>query len=148
MNIINKIVAFILRVVNKILRRNFYVIMDPDDNSITVSRDLYHHIDRNFKDAIDVFMFRVPASGHYAFTINPVQEGWLDEEELHGNAEGKGSPAVSDLSYNSLNRCIGFAAACPTVNLMLTEWDMPLVKVKVPVKVRKFEDNIYYVIWR
>ena len=50
-----------------------YVILDPADNSVTLSKKLFSHI-RKYSDTAEkavVFVFRVSDSGFFAFMLNP-----------------------------------------------------------------------------
>ena len=50
-----------------------YVIVDPTDNSVTLSKKLFSHI-RKHTDAAEkavVFVFRVSENGLFAFMVNP-----------------------------------------------------------------------------
>ena len=50
--------------------RNYYVIADPADNSITLSKRLFLHIKKKAKesDAAKVFVFRIAEQSSFGFT--------------------------------------------------------------------------------
>ncbi|WP_262512821.1 hypothetical protein [Barnesiella propionica] len=77
-----------------------------------------------------VFMFYVPSSGNYAFTINP-----KIDVETH----------LSDIQYNSKYRCIGFESLCPTVNRIFFDYSIPAnSRCKLSVKVCRTCDMEYF----
>lgn len=95
--------------------RSLYVIADPADNSVTLSRALFEHMDVMNQEQAKVFMFRMSgASRHcskvYAFTLNP------DIEQ---------PTCLADIQYNSKHRSIGFEALVPTVNRIFYDYGLP-----------------------
>ncbi len=112
---------WLLRVWRWYRHRSLYVIADPADNSITLSRALFEHMDVMNQEQAKVFMFRLSgASRHcrkvYAFTLNP------DIEQ---------PTCLADIQYNSKHRSIGFESLCPTVNRIFYDYGLPYDK---PVK--------------
>lgn len=109
-----------------------YVIADPADNSVTLSRRLFAHIRDNAEEgeAARVFVFRIPEDGSYGFAVNPRMEQptqWCD------------------IQYNEKYRCIGFETLCPSVGRILYDYGLPAsVKVKLSVSVRQAADMTYY----
>lgn len=97
-----------------------YVLVDPRDNSVTLSRGLYRHIRRTITDRADVFTFMVPDSGCYGFCVNPPID----------------TPTVlSAIQYNPRYKCVGFETLCPTVNRIAYDYGLPLDSVsKLAVK--------------
>lgn len=92
-------------------RRNF-VIVDPNDNSITLSRSLFNHIKRQSGEADvqpKVFVFYIPATKCYGFTLNP--------QFTHPTQ-------LADIQYNSRYKCIGFESLNPTVSKILYDYDV------------------------
>ncbi len=89
--------------------RTLYVLADPRDNSITLSRGLYRHIRRSITDRADVFVFRANGSGCYGFTINPP----FDTPTVFGT-----------IQYNSRHKCVGFESLCPTVNRIAYDYGL------------------------
>lgn len=101
----------------------FYVIVDPDDNSVTLSKALFNHIKSNAKEGekASVFMFRIAHNGTYAFMINP------DFEQ---------PTQMCDIQYNGKYRCIGFETLCPSVGQILYTYGLNATqRVKLSVSV-------------
>lgn len=103
--------------------RSLYVIADPADNSITLSRALFEHMDVMNKEQAKVFVFTVsngsPTDKSYAFTLNPII---------------KQPTQLCDIQYNSKHRSIGFETLCPTVNRILYDYALPTCKTKLSVE--------------
>ncbi len=115
----------------------YYVIADCNDNSITLSRKLYKHIElsSHCEDQAKVFVFHVPAFNSYAFIVNP---------ELNQETQ------LADIQYNEKYKTIGFESLCPTVNRIFLEYGLPYeFKMKLTVTVRKLADGkVFYNIER
>ena len=110
-------------------RRRFFVIADPTDNSITLSKSLFRHMDVMDMDVAKIYVFRVGTK--YAFTINP---------DL-GGVETQ----LADIQYNAKHKTIGFECLVPTVNRIFYDYDLPHDKrVKLTVRVRKAGKLVYY----
>lgn len=94
--------------------RSLYVIADPADNSVTLSRALFEHMDVMNQEQAKVFVFRLfVASRHcrvYAFTLNP---------------DIQHPTCLADIQYNSKHRSIGFESLCPTVNRIFYDYGLP-----------------------
>lgn len=112
----------------------YFVILDPDDNSVTMSEKLFKHICNN-NDAGDnatVFVFAT-SDNHFAFAINP---------------SGIDSPTqLCDIQYNDKHKCIGFETLCPSVGRILYEYGLSAErKCKLSVSVKRTEKNslMYY----
>lgn len=113
--------------------RYLYVIADPTDNSITLSKLLFEHMDVMSHDVAKVFVFRV--SDVYAFTLNPKLEQ---------------TTQLCDIQYNSKHHSIGFETLCPTVNIIFNDYRLPhdrKAKLSVEVFVSKL-GMTYYTILR
>lgn len=113
----------------------YYVIADPADNSVTLSKKLFAHIRSNAKpgDAARVFVFRLTGSSRFAFCVNP--------ELTH-------STQFCDIQYNSRYRCIGFETLCPSVGLIFYEYGLPCDKrIKLSVTIQKTTSGITYYIF-
>lgn len=110
-----------------LFRRRYHVVLDGTDNSVTLSKGLYHHISGNLRQG-KVFVFSSVAG--YGFTLNipdvPTQ--------------------VSDIQYNGKYGTIGFESLCPTVNKILYDYGLPLGKYRLSVSYNKEHD--YYLIHR
>jgi hypothetical protein len=103
--------------------RSLYVIADPADNSITLSRALFDLMDVMSQEQAKVFMFRVgdgsAGAKPYAFSLNP---------------DIKQPTQLCDIQYNSKHRCIGFETLCPTVSRILYDYALPTCKMKLSVE--------------
>lgn len=110
-----------------------YVILDPSDDSVTLSKRLYRHMDKSCGGRLDtVYAFSI--SEEYAFCCNPIENGWLQKDC---------KAPISPVQYNAKHKCIGFHAECPTVNRIMYDYALPLCKVKMSVRPGK-QGNIRY----
>lgn len=111
----------------------YYVVADPSDNSITLSKHLFRHIRDNAKDGGDtsVFIFRIPENGAFGFMCD------------HGLGD---SAQLGRIQYNGRYRCIGFETLCPSVGRIFYEYGLPALRpVKLSVSVmRTGQGKIYY----
>ena len=126
MNILNNIY-------NMLFHRSMYIIADPRDNSITLSRRLVRRMGVMKAEQAKVFVFKTNDKyQRYAFTLNPQ----LTEPTQ-----------LCDIQYNTKHRCIGFETLCPTVNKIFYDYRLPLAKaVKLSVRIRTIRHITYYVI--
>ncbi|HIT83301.1 MAG TPA: hypothetical protein IAA99_03775 [Candidatus Avibacteroides faecavium] len=111
----------------------YYVIADPADNSITLSKRLFQHIRDNAKEGGDtsVFMFRIPVTATFGFMPN------------HGITE----PAqLCQIQYNGKCRCVGFETLCPSVGRIFYEYGLPALRpVKLSVSIKRTpQGKVYY----
>lgn len=99
--------------------RSLYVIADPADNSITLSRALFDHMDVMNLDVAKVFVFHLCnactenakwSGAIYAFTINPPIEQ---------------PTQLADIQYNSKHHTIGFESLNPSVNRIFYDYGIP-----------------------
>lgn len=109
----------------------YYVIADPADNSVTLSKALFGHIKDNAHegDEARVFVFKVEHS--YGFMTNP----------------GIEQPTqMCDIQYNDKYRCIGFETLCPSVGHILYNYGLNATqRVKLSVSVcRTTQGKLYY----
>lgn len=113
--------------------RGCHVTADPKDNSITLSKRLFKHIQKHSKDddASKVFVFYIPQNDCYGFMLNPA----LDKETV-----------LCQIQYNSKYKCIGFETLCPSVGYMFYRYGLPSDKtVKLSVSVcSTVEGKTYY----
>lgn len=111
----------------------FYVIADPADNSITLSKALFGHIMNNAHegDYARVFVFKIPHTGCFGFMTNP---------------EIEQPTQMCDIQYNDKYRCIGFESLCPSVGQIFYEYGLGATgRVKLSVSPqRTCNDKIYY----
>lgn len=109
-----------------------YVLADPSDNSMTLSRKLFGHIRENAdgEGVAKVLVFSVSEDG-YAFIVNPK----IDQKTQ-----------MCDIQYNSKHKCIGFETLCPTVGRIFYDYGLPsdrLIRLSVCVN-RTVNNEIYY----
>lgn len=112
----------------------YYVIVDPADNSVTLSKRLFLHIKNNAQESDNtacVFVFRISGNDTFGFTVNP------DIEQ---------PTQLCDIQYNDKYRCIGFETLCPSVGRILYEYGLPdNSRVKLSVSVCKTpQGKTYY----
>lgn len=124
-----------LRLYNFLFGRSLYVIADATDNSITLSKRLFHKMGVMELDVAKVYVFSIPLSKTYAFILNPP----FDKPTQ-----------LCDIQYNSKHRCVGFETLCPTVNRIFYDYRLPHDRrCKLSVKLRKtVEGVVYYEICR
>lgn len=127
-------IRFFKKIIDWLRSRHMYVIADATDNSITLSRALFHHMGGLSLEKAKVFAFYVPAvephHGHYGFILNPE----FDKETQ-----------LADIQYNTKHRTIGFEMLNPTVNRMFYDYGLqPMTKVKLTVNCKQLHDITYY----
>ena len=108
-----------------------FVELDATDNSITLSRRLVNHVKDKITEENNVYVFKVLEE--YAFAIN-VKE--LKNEDT----------VRAPLQYNDRHKTVGFYAACPSVNRIVYDYNLPdqaIVRVK-----KKRNNNIEYFIMK
>lgn len=133
MNIFQIIRRKVLYAATVLRLRNFFVILDPADNSCTLSKALFDHM-RNHSDPDvepKVFVFRV--SGSFGFMLNPD----IDQPTQ-----------LCQIQYNGKYQCIGFETLCPSVGQMLYDFRLPhYLKCKMSVSVEHTADGkLYYLL--
>lgn len=124
----------ILKRITDIIRSfRYYVIADPYDNSITLSKGLFDHIKKHSgKGNVPcVFVFQIKEKRSFGFMVNP-------------NIEEK--TQLCEIQYNDKYKCIGFETLCPSVGKIFYEYGLPHdKKCKLSVCVRRTgTDKIYY----
>ena len=108
-----------------------FVELDATDNSITLSRRFVNHVKDKITEENNVYVFKVLEE--YAFAIN-VKE--LKNEDT----------VRAPLQYNDRHKTVGFYAACPSVNRIVYDYNLPdqaIVRVK-----KKRNNNIEYFIMK
>lgn len=119
------------KLIQKFRSLRYYVIADPSDNSVTLSKRLFAHMRKNAKSDASVFVFRIPRHNTYGFMLNP---------------EIKEPTQLCQIQYNSKYRCVGFETLCPSVGRIFYEYGLPAlrpVKLSVSIKNTK-QGDIYY----
>lgn len=122
-------------------RRSFFVICDPSDNSVTLSKALFKHMGVMEMDAAKVYVFSLATGaapfrdkGEYGFILNPD----FDQETQ-----------LADIQYNAQHKTIGFECLVPTVNRIFYDYGLPFDKpAKLSVQVCVAQDIQYYKICR
>ena len=90
----------------------YYVVIDPADNSVTLSKRLFCHIKDNSKgEKPSVFVFSLlPENDTFAFMLH----------------HGINKPTqLCDIQYNDKYKCIGFETLCPSVGAILYKYGLP-----------------------
>ncbi len=116
----------------------YYVIADPADNSVTLSKHLFRHIRNNASEDADtgVFVFYVPETRSYGFMAE------------HGIRQ---PTQICRIQYNGKYKCIGFETLCPSVGRIMFDYGIPALSrpVKLSVSVRETaKGKIFYQINR
>lgn len=119
--------------------RRYFVIADPRDNSVTLSRAVFRHIRKHAPEnkTPAIFVFRVVGTGHYAFILDtfitqPTQ--------------------VATLQHNAKYGCIGFESLNPTVNRIFYDYGISYdCPVKLSVSIHSVapvpglsQEQVYY----
>lgn len=111
----------------------YYVIADPADNSITLSKRLFHHIKYNAieHETPAVFVFSIPENGTFGFMLNPRFEQ---------------PTQFCKIQYNDKYHCIGFETLCPSVGQIFYRYGLqPDQRVKLSISIHKDGiGRIYY----
>ena len=124
-----------MMIFSKLIRKwrslRYYVIADPSDNSVTLSKHLFAHMRKGAGGDASVFVFRIPHQGSFGFMLN------------HGIDE---PTQLCQIQYNGKYRCVGFETLCPSVGRIFYEYGLPaLHPVKLSVEVRKTpQGRTYY----
>lgn len=109
----------------------YYVIADPADNSVTLSKALFQHIKNNAQEGVEARVFVFKVAQNYGFMTNP----------------GIEQPTqMCDIQYNDKYQCIGFETLCPSVGQILYDYGLPADgRVKLSVSVcRTPQGKLYY----
>lgn len=110
----------------------YFVIVDPTDNSVTLSKKLFNHIRKSSdgQEKASVFLFRITDTDLFGFMVNP-------------NIE---TPTqYCDIQYNGKYKCIGFETLNPSVGRILYDYGLSALKsYKLSVSVKDIKGKIYY----
>ncbi len=121
------------KIKSSILRRSLFVIIDPNDNSVTLSKRLFLHMKKNASTEKEarVFVFKVKQNGFFAFMVNP-----SIEQETQ----------ISQIQYNTKYKSIGFETLCPSVGKIIYDYGLKEDRThKLRVSIHYTEDRkIYY----
>lgn len=123
------------KLISKWRSLRYYVIADPSDNSVTLSRHLFYHMKKCAEssgvDGASVFVFRIPQGGTFGFMLSP---------------EISEPTQLCQIQHNGKYRCIGFETLCPSVGRIFFEYGLPALRpVKLSVSVRQTpQGKTYY----
>ena len=88
------------KLINKWRSLRYYVIADPSDNSVTLSRHLFYHMKKCAEssgvDGASVFVFRIPQGGTFGFMLSP---------------EISEPTQLCQIQYNGKYRCVPLSGA-------------------------------------
>jgi hypothetical protein len=110
----------------------YSVLLDPADNSVTLSKKLFQHIVRNNNgsDSARVFVFRISDTDTFAFMVNPPIEQ---------------STQLCDIQVNDKYKCVGFETLCPSVGYMFAAMSLPAHRqVRLSVSINTNVDGKFY----
>lgn len=132
-----KLVQALFALVRPWLALRYYVIADPADNSVTLSKSLFSHIKNNAheNDEARVFVFKVADGDSYGFMPNPCIEQ---------------PTQMCDIQYNDKYRCVGFETLCPSVGQIFYDYGLDAIhRAKLSVSIcRTQQGKLYYQIER
>ena len=119
MNIVNKLLNFLCHPIDWWDGIGAYVILDPTDNSVTLSEYLFAHMQRHAQGGHEAvaYVFRTSDTHRYAFIVG-VPEGCTDDP----NAIAAICPPIQ---YNEKTHTVGFSPNFPTVTAIAHEWGLP-----------------------
>ena len=119
------------KLIHKWRSLRYYVIVDPADNSVTLSKHLFAHMRKGAGDNTSVFVFRIPHLNSFGFMLNP----GIDEPTQ-----------LCQIQYNGKYRCIGFVTLGPAVGHIRCEYGLPALRpVKLSVSIRRTpKGKVYY----
>lgn len=110
----------------------YFIVVDPADNSVTLSKALFAHIRKNAlgEDKAQVFVFQASDTKQFSFMVNPQ----IDKPTQ-----------LCEIQYNDKHKCIGFETLNPSVGKMLYEYAMPHDAIcKLSVSLRKSGEKFFY----
>ena len=127
---------------------SLYVIADPADNSVTLSRALFNHMDVMSLDVAKVYVFQlsgaaplcdvVPSAAPLCDVVSgaaPLCDVVSGAAPLCGveyaftlNPDIDQPTCLADIQYNSKHHSIGFESLCPTVNRIFYDYGLPPYK--------------------
>lgn len=92
-----------------------YVVADPRDNCLSLSKHLYEGMRLLDYDDIRVLTFRT-ADGGYGFCINPEQYKDVRTEDS----------VFVPMMFDTKGKTVGFESRCPTLNRVFYDWGLPI----------------------
>lgn len=112
--------------------RKYYVVADPNDNSITLSKALLRHLQSSAQEgeSARVFVFRLTHNDSFAFMANPPIEQ---------------PTQMCDIQYNEQYKCVGFETLCPSVGKIFYDYGISAEKpCKLSVSIHESLGKYYY----
>jgi hypothetical protein len=112
--------------------RKYYVVADPNDNSITLSKALLRHLQSSAQEgeSARVFVFRLTHNDSFAFMANPPIEQ---------------PTQMCDIQHNGQYNCIGFETLCPSVGKIFYDYGIDATKpIKLSVSIHESIGKNYY----
>ena len=155
---IRKIQMWLLKRWRWYRHHSLYVIADPADNSVTLSRALFNHMDVMSLDVAKVYVFQlsgaaplcdvvpsaaplcdvVPSAAPLCDVVSgaaPLCDVVSGAAPLCGveyaftlNPDIDQPTCLADIQYNSKHHSIGFESLCPTVNRIFYDYGLPPYK--------------------
>ncbi len=109
----------------------YYVIVDPADNSVTLSKALFKHIKNNAHEGDEARVFVFKVEQNYGFMTTPGIEQQTQ---------------MCEIQYNEKYRCIGFETLCPSVGHIFYNYGLNATQcVKLSVSIcRTPQGKLYY----
>ena len=112
--------------------RKYYVVADPNDNSITLSKALLRHLQSSAQEgeSARVFVFRLTHNDSFAFMANPPIEQ---------------PTQMCDIQYNEQYKCVGFETLCPSVGKIFYDYGISAEKpCKLSISIHESLGKYYY----
>ena len=112
--------------------RKYYVVADPNDNSITLSKALLRHLQSSAQEgeSARVFVFRLTHNDSFAFMANPPIEQ---------------PTQMCDIQYNEQYKCVGFETLCPSVGKIFYDYGISAEKpCKLTISIHESLGKYYY----
>lgn len=112
-----------------------YVIADPNDNSITLSKRLFKHIQKHHKNNI-VMGVKIKNKNKYAFIVDP---------------DIKEQTQTAQIQHNDKHKTIGFETLTPAVGRIFYDYQLPPHKpqrLSITIKQLPTNNKYYYIIER
>lgn len=113
-------------------KSKYYVVMDPRDNSVVLSPELFSHLG-GFDSCHRVYVFKLSGKeDNYAFIVNP---DFSEETQ------------IAEVQVNTKTKEVGFESLIPSVVTMFARWGFDLeTPMKIPVRGQKtvFDFECFY----
>lgn len=116
-------------------RRNF-VILDVNDSSVTLSRNVFKQIQKTLGAdcaVAKIFVFHIRDVDSYGFVVNPP---FMQPAQL------------ADIQYNTRHHCVGFETLNPTVAKILYDYEIPRFMKPCRFTVTKHDNLVNIPYWQ